>query len=168
MDAQVVWLDPRPYKDSQPGRRLRVDVVKGCPHSDGDVVGVTNSGTDLRAALVPSRIPKAGLICRYNGANSHAASLTLARRTRLTGPMAVTLALAARRLQLSHPDGQVIYCPDGDDEFTIIALRYPGRADVDLWYARTGCASVANGFITSTNSGAMYDAVATADPEPSR
>lgn len=31
----------------------------------------------------------------------------------------------------------------------MLALSYPGRDDVDLWLERTGCASLANGFITA-------------------
>lgn len=31
----------------------------------------------------------------------------------------------------------------------MIALRYPGRPDVDLWYSTGGCAYLANGNIAA-------------------
>ena len=41
----------------------------------------------------------------------------------------------------------MVSCPMDDGGVVVVALRYPGRADVDLWWAATGCESVANGHI---------------------
>jgi len=147
VDAQVIWLSSSPYPDARAGSRLKVTVAKGCPSSNKGMVGVTNSGAGLSAAMVPPGTPTAGLICRYNGPNDQAFALD--RSTKLGRTMAGRIALALQRIQLSHPLGEVVHCPMDDGSVSVIALTYAGRPDVDLWYERTGCTSVANGRISA-------------------
>lgn len=42
-----------------------------------------------------------------------------------------------------------------DESFAVLVFSYPGRADVDIAYFYTGCASVANGHIAATPSDAL-------------
>jgi hypothetical protein len=46
-----------------------------------------------------------------------------------------------------------------DASVTVLAIAYAGRADVDAWYARTGCQSVSNGYITADPSDALNQLV---------
>jgi hypothetical protein len=49
-----------------------------------------------------------------------------------------------------HAPGEFFGCPFDDGAAEVIALSYPGRADIDLWVALTGCAFVSNGFIRAS------------------
>lgn len=51
-----------------------------------------------------------------------------------------------------------------DGAAAIVVFSYPGRADVDLWYARNGCQSLANGHISAAPDDAFYRAVQSAVP----
>jgi len=51
------------------------------------------------------------------------------------------------RLPLSHPDGEVVNCPNDDGSAEVLAPAYPGRPDVDLWIKLNGCRGVSNGHI---------------------
>jgi hypothetical protein len=146
-DGEAIWLDPEPLRDTLPGQRLRLTVRGGCPADDKRMVGVRNSGSDLKAALLPAAAPTAALICRYVGANGD--SFALSRTTHLDQVQAAQLADEARQIRLSHVDDEVRHCPFDDGKATVIALSYPGRPDVDLWDNTNGCTSVTNGFIVA-------------------
>jgi hypothetical protein len=146
-DSLVIWLDPTPSKDQVPGRRIRVTVAGGCPSSDRHVAGVSNTGADLAARLVPATDPTAGLVCRYDGMNGRPFALTAT--SVLDAAAAGQVAQAAGRVRLAHVIATERHCPNGDEAVTVLALSYPGREDVDLWLARNGCQSLANGIITA-------------------
>lgn len=142
-----VHLDPGPVPIRAPGARVHVSVAGGCPQTDQSVAGVVNSGTDLRQRLLPAATPTAGLECRYYGLNGH--PWQLRSRQVLSAAAAASLAESVARMPLSHATGGVVNCPMDDGSAEIIALSYPGRADVDLWVALTGCGGVSNGFIAA-------------------
>jgi hypothetical protein len=144
-DAAVVWLDPVPARDDAKGRRLHVTVSGGCPRT-GSYVGVRNTGTDLRTLLLPAATPTAGLVCGYQ---PRLGPQSAARARHLTAAQARSVAAALRAFPLAHVDGGVSACPNDSETYTVVALRYPHRPDVDLWIHDTGCASVANGFIST-------------------
>jgi hypothetical protein len=146
-DAVVVWLDPRPSPDNAAGQRARVTLAGGCPSSDAHLVGVTNPGAHLAASLLPAGAPTAALLCRYTGANGK--TFALAHQARLGATAAQHLAKAVAKLPLSHVDGGVTSCPFGDGSAAVLAFSFPGRADVDLWVQTNGCATVANGYIST-------------------
>ncbi len=147
-DAVVVWLDPVPVPDNSSGRRLHVGVSPGCPPADTSIVGVRNSGADLRLRLLPAGAPTAGLECRYYGLNGH--PWRLRSKTRLTAAGAARIARSMQRLALSHPVGALYHCPLADGGAEIIALSYHGRPAADLWVELNGCRFVANGFIQAS------------------
>jgi len=146
-DGVVIWLDPSLTLDDTPGPRARVTVAGGCPGSDTRYVGVTNPGaTDLAHRLLPAASPTAGLECTYNGMNGRRWQLN--GTTRLDEAAARRVARSLAGLPLAHADGGVTSCPMEDDSAQIVALSYPGRADVDLWVSLSGCGpSAANGYI---------------------
>jgi hypothetical protein len=151
-DGTAVWLDPRPNGDSVAGPRLRVTVAGGCPGTAEGAVGVTDpSQSDLDTVLLPPGSPTAALVCDYAGF-----SRRLTGHRALDATTAGRLAAAARGLPLSHTLGGPRSCPADADTVAVIALSYPGRADVDLWLRPTGCASVSNGRIR-TEAGALRD-----------
>jgi hypothetical protein len=146
-DGMVVWLDPRPRKDSTPDRRIRITLREGCPASEPAIVGVTNPGhSDLDAKLLPADEPTAALVCEYTGLNGQRA-LGLRRYQRLDANAAQRIARVARSLSLSHTIGGVRSCPRDDGSVAVIALSFAGRPDVGLWLNLTGCAFVRNGHI---------------------
>jgi hypothetical protein len=149
-DGVAEWFDPVPLRDTATGPRIRVTVAAGCPESDADDVGVLNNATDLDSSLLPSTAPSGGLICEYNGLNGR--QFGLLTSTPLGAGPAGQLADSVNRGSLSHLDGVETSCPMEDDSTTVVVMSYPGRADVDLWYARTGCQSVSNGVITGSPS----------------
>ena len=148
-DAVVVWLDPRPVR-SGPGKHpARVTLASGCPREDRGVTGVTNPGSKLTRRLLPPGQPVAGLRCRYDGLNGHLWDLVAT--THLTAQAARETAKSMSAMRLSHPDGEVLFCPSDDDSSSILVLAYPGHVDVDLWIHLTGCGGVSNGYISVGN-----------------
>jgi hypothetical protein len=148
-DGIGIWLDPRPYRDDRSGTRMRLTVNGGCPTSRREDIGVRNPGSDLGRALLPTADPTAGLICQFGGLNS-APPAGLAGKVALSAADAGRLADQARHLQLAHTGRVEMSCPMGDGGVDVVALSYPGRPDVDLWYDATGCQHVSNGHILVT------------------
>ena len=154
LEAQVVWLDPRPWPDNVAGPRAHVSVTGGCPATDAKLVGVSNPGADLRTRLLPGSQPTAALVCSYNGYNGPspesphlALAMKLAHQARLGGAAAGRLAVAIAALPLSHVDGGLTSCPAGLGTAAIMAFAYPTGLDVDIWVSATGCPFFANGYI---------------------
>lgn len=146
-DALVVWLDPKPVRDTADGTRVRVSVDGSCPSSDRGVVGVRNYGQRLTDRLLPDAQPWRGLVCWYDGGNGDVFGLVSTKR--LDARQAASLADALRRLPLSHTDGGMQSCPMDDGAAAIVALAYPGVDDVDVWVTLNGCAFVSNGRIVT-------------------
>ena len=107
---------------------------------------MSNHGADINKAILPSETPRSGLICQYGGLNAKPPS-GLAGKVVLAATAAQRVAAQASRLRLDHTGGVVRHCPMDDGGVVVIALSYPGRPDVDLWYAATGCQYVSNGHI---------------------
>ena len=154
-DGMTEWLDPVPVQDTATGPRMRVTVASGCPATDADDVGVHNDGTDLHTALLPPATPTGGLLCQYGGMNGN--PFGLIKPTTLDATAAQQLAAAVNTSSLSHLDNVTTTCPAGDASLTVFAFAYPGRADVDVWYARTGCQWISNGYITANPSGSLNE-----------
>ena len=152
-DGVTEWLDPVPLRDDAPGPRMRVTVASGCPSTDANDAGVTNDATDLNTKLLPSAATTAGLVCEYAGLNGK--PFGLIKSTTLNGTAAAQLAAAITGSSLSHLDNITTSCPMDDGSVTVLVLTYAGRADVDVWYARTGCQWLANGYIAASPSDAL-------------
>jgi len=122
--------------------KLRVDVAAGCPRTvtARDVVN-----TFPGPPLVPAG-PAAGLVCRYYGL-PHLGQL--GRQTRLGATQAGALAGVVRALDLKAPPVTEM-CPLDIGSFAVIGFSYHGRPDVGLWYITSGCESVDNGVLGST------------------
>jgi hypothetical protein len=162
IDGTDNWLDPVPRRDEADGNRLHVRVGDGCPASDSGYGGVNNSGSGLAAELLPPGPPSAGLICVYDGANGKPFGLVATKP--LDGEEAAALAAAVSKISLSHLDDAVTNCPLADGAAALVAFSYSGRADVDLWYARNGCQSLANGHIVATPDQGFIDDVNSLSP----
>ncbi|HVV75460.1 MAG TPA: hypothetical protein VHC43_05440 [Mycobacteriales bacterium] len=144
-DAEVVWLDPRPIRDTEPGPRIHFTVANGCPDSDKGLPDVSNRRPGLGAALLPDQNPERALLCRYAGGNGPAFHLI---SHRLLDARAATQAmLRVRALPLSHVDGGVQGCPADDGSAGYIAFEYTRGFNVDLKVGIFGCTSVTNGVI---------------------
>jgi hypothetical protein len=148
VDALVTWVDPIPLPDSAAGPRLRVRVAGPCPSGDRGVVGVLPAAR-LDRQLLPDGEPSGGLVCRYAGSDAPGATspLGLSGTARLDRPAAQRLAAAIRAVRLAHVPGEVWHCPADAGSVAIIALAFPGRDDVDLWYTPGGCGGLSNGTI---------------------
>ena len=59
---------------------------------------------------------------------------------------------AVRALSLKKPT-EVFHCPADFGTIAVIGVSYPGRSDVGLWYAASGCQSLDNGRIGSFQGG---------------
>lgn len=160
VDAVVVWTDPRPWPDGQPGRRVHVTVAGGCLATVTGLVGVSNPGADLRARLLPPGPPTAGLACRYYGSVGLSGALPvsqwqkLAHKARLGATGAGRLARTVSAAPISRtvvPAGgfhRTAYnCPMDDGAVALLVFSYPGQPDVDLWDGLSGCTLVGNGYI---------------------
>lgn len=82
--------------------------------------------------------------------SSHAGQL--ADQTRLDPTEAQQLAAAIRSLDLRAPTGS-ISCPADIGTVAVIDLSYAAHADVDLWYAASGCQTLDNGRIGAFEGG---------------
>jgi hypothetical protein len=147
VDAVIVWLDPRPVPSGPGAHPVRVTVAGGCPPTDRGVTGVLNPGAGLTRRLLPPGPPTAGMRCRYDGLNGHPWQLVAADR--LTARQARQAARWIAAMPLSHPDGEVVFCPFDDGSAEVLALAYAGRPDVDLWIRLNGCRGVSNGYIAA-------------------
>jgi hypothetical protein len=147
-DGVAEWFDPVPFQDIAPGPRMRVTVAGGCPATDADDVGVRNTAPDLATMLLPAAAPTSGLMCEYAGLNGK--RFGLIKSTAIDVNAAAQLASGVSSSSLSHLDNVEVNCPMDDASITVLVFAYAGRADVDVWYARTGCQSVSNGYITGS------------------
>jgi hypothetical protein len=147
-DGVAEWFDPVPFEDNASGPRMRVTVAGRCAATDAGAVGVRNTGTDLSATLLPAAAPTGGLLCEYAGLNGK--RFGLIKSTALDANAVARLASGVSSSSLSHLDNAVMHCPMDDASVTVLVFSYAGRADVDVWYARTGCQSVSNGYITGS------------------
>lgn len=147
-DAQVVWLDPRPIRDTATGRRIHFTVAQGCPSNDRGVPDVTNRGPGLDTALLPNQNPTRALLCRYAGLNGH--RFRLIGHQLLGSREASRDAMLVRSLPLSHVDDAVHSCPADDASAGYAAFEYADGFTVDLKVGIFGCASVSNGVILTT------------------
>jgi hypothetical protein len=159
-DGVALALDPVPQSDTAgEGTRLRLTVSAGCPATVAGDVDVTNAGSDLTSALLPSGVPTAALLCAYgpNVGPATAGSAPQIDHWRLAAAGAATLAAAVRGIPLSHLDDAMTSCPMDDGAVTVLAFSYAGRADVDLWWSTTGCQSLENGDISASPYGPFQD-----------
>jgi hypothetical protein len=147
-DGIALWFDPVPLQDTASGPRMRVSVAGGCPATDAGAVGVRNSAPDLATMLLPAASPTGGLICEYAGLNG--IRFGLIKSTKLDADAAAQLASAVSSSPVSHLDNEEVHCPMDDASAAVLVFSYPGRADVDVWYARNGCRSVSNGYIAAS------------------
>ena len=154
-DGMTEWLDPVPVQDTATGPRMRVTVAGGCPATDADDVGVRNDATELHTMLLPPAAPTGGLICQYGEMNG--TPFELIKPTTLNAKAAQQLAAAVNTSALSHLDNVTRSCPGYDAGVTVFAFAYPGQVDVDVWYARAGCQSISNGYITANPSGSLNE-----------
>jgi hypothetical protein len=139
VDAIVIYLDPNPLRDNATGPRARLAVAGGCPPGVTGVVGVSNPGARLTSELLPTGHPARGLLCACEGS-------LLSHRARLGSGAVDRLAAAVAAVPLSHTDGEDLMCGMGTKSY-ILALSYPHRADVDLWFDLMTCTSVSNGYV---------------------
>jgi hypothetical protein len=151
-DAVIIWLDPRPLPDDQPGQRARVLVDGHCPGSVAGYVGAKNPGGPFGDRLLPPGLPTAALMCSYHGyyGNGRPWPLgALARTVHLSALAAVRVAKAVDALPLSHTDGGVSLGCSGPSEYVVLAFSYPQRPDIDLWAELGDCPDIANGYISA-------------------
>jgi hypothetical protein len=94
-------------------------------------------------------------MCQYGGPNGK--PFPLFKPTTLAANAAAQLVAAINESSLSHLDDVETSCPNDDGSVTVFAFAYAGRADVDMWYARTGCQQISNGYITTSPSNALNE-----------
>jgi hypothetical protein len=157
-DGVAEWLDPVPLRDDATGPRMRVTVAGGCPETDANEVGVSNiNGAYLNTELLPTAPPTSGLSCEYGDLNGNQSGLITS--TTLNSTAAAQLASAVTSSSLGHLDNAMTNCPADFGSVTVLVLSYTGRTDVDLWYARTGCQWLSNGYIEASPSDALDELV---------
>ena len=132
---------------------MRVTVAGGCPESDANDVGVSNGVADLGSALLPTGSPTSGLSCEYGDLNGNQSGLITS--TTLNSTAAAQVASAVTSSSLGHLDNVMTNCPADFGLVTVLVLSYAARPDVDLWYARTGCQWLSNGYIETSPSDAL-------------
>jgi hypothetical protein len=144
-DGVDIWVSATPATEARSGPRLRVTAANGCPAQLGSATDVSNPDPQLRGRLVPSGQPTGGILCRYQRTLIASIPLDLAQARRL--------AAAAAAIQLGSSGTEMTSCPAGFFFYIIIALRYPGRPDADLWYYPSGCQYVDNGYVSASEVG---------------
>jgi hypothetical protein len=132
---------------------VHVAVANGCPAELAGAQDVANSYTGDE--LVPPG-PDSALICRYwsrfpetpakKVPGSLYASVVLATSD------AVHLATVIDAISTAAPKG-TFHCPADLGSASVIAFAYAGRADVDLWFSDSGCATLDNGRIAASENG---------------
>jgi hypothetical protein len=143
--------------------QLQVSVAPGCRASVAGYADVVN--TFAGPPLVPAR-PSAGLICQYGQelGSGLPSSADLVLSTSLDRSQAQQLAAVIRRIDLAASSGTVSCPAEFVGAVTLIGVSYPGRADVGLWFATSGCQTLDNGRIGAWEEGnpSFYQAFETA------
>lgn len=160
VDGLVAWLDPMPLRDPNSATRVRFTTQDPCPPQSSTpfLVGVRNSGDDLRARLLPNQPPSAAQVCRYAGGRFDPHPFGPSDGVALDATRARSLASVTQSIRLGHADGPRFGCGGGDNGSALIAFAYPDRDDVDLWLTLSGCPRVGNGFI-SADAGVLAETV---------
>jgi hypothetical protein len=118
-----------------------------CPASPGGAGDVRNAATPERR-LLPDGKPTAGLVCVYRAFPAAGAppgsTVRLARTVHLDAAQSAVLAGSIAKVSLKPAHG-TFECPAAVAGAAIIALLYPPRRSVDLWYAASGCQTLDNG-----------------------
>jgi hypothetical protein len=102
--------------------------------------------------MLPSAQPTAGLLCRYDGINGNANALET--QTGLDAAAVRGLASSVAQVPVgAAASGVICSCPNDVGSAIVVVLSYPGRSDVDLWIADSGCSSIANGDLLLSSCG---------------
>jgi len=147
IDAVLIWLSSDLVRDTTSGPRIRFAVAEGCPPRLGPSVSVRNPRDALKDRLLPEGRPTVGLVCRYVNGPERPPTTAIP----LSSDEAISLAVAIGRVHLTYP-GRFSYFSCGTvasvyATIDLLALRYPGRQDVSLWYTEDGCGSLRNGYL---------------------
>jgi len=131
------WVRPSPNP-------VRVTVSGGCPPALHGRRGVTNPGLGSWFEMAPDH-PAGGLVCEYRSASfgTPGSPDLLGHRT-LRAAEAVQVASSADQASTTRHFGAVTCTAQGAPDY-LIALRFRGRADTDLWYEAAGCGRLTNG-----------------------
>lgn len=167
-DAQVQWLDPTPYPDQTKGPRLHVDASGPCPASVAAYSDVSNSGSGLRAALVPAGFISSVLVCRYGEpAPPPHPDLRLTLSSQLDRRAVHYLVAKTRKIVVAHPTVE----PEGGCEGTalsmvvVVVYGYADGRSVDLWLEPTQCGGgERNGSIDLPEDGTVWAALQLTTP----
>ena len=150
VDGTTLWVSSTPTADSLGAPKLRVTIAGGCPLSLGSYKDISNPPSqDLKSQLVPSTEPTGELRCDYEGPAQGAAP-HLKKQTALGENDARKIAKEMRTLKVGFSGpfvGSCLIIPAPIRVIEIVVLSYPGRPDVDLWFASSCRGYVANGFV---------------------
>lgn len=135
---------PKPLSLKHP---IRVTLASGCPARVAGFDGASNPDSrGLDRLLVPKE-PTRGLICHFSPVLASGSGGDLSTSIRLAGAEAKRVASDLDEISPYQLKG-AINCPASSEQlFDVIALGYAGRSDVDVWFARSGCIYIDNGFI---------------------
>ena len=148
VDAVVGWSPlERPGTPRLPA--IRVAVGTGCPPSLARAQDVDNPAGERGPLLLPALSPTAALICSYDGGLANRA---LSKRRLLDGAQAKALASVIRGMVLM-PDLGAHGCPMDVDATKVLAFSYRDHPDADLWWHASGCQSLDNGYLYTTEGG---------------
>jgi len=132
---------------------VHVAVANGCPAELGGAQDVASSYTGDE--LVPPG-PVSALICRYWSRYPETPATkvpgSLYAKVALATSDAVHLATVIDAISTAAPRG-TFHCPADIRSASIIAFAYVSRADVDLWFSDSGCATLDNGRIAASENG---------------
>lgn len=154
--ASVGAWDPTPLPDSAHGKRLRVLPSSGCPKTNEGAVGVTNPQFHLTTSLIPTAVPSRGLICWYKAPPFRFGTPPRPYSLVASQPLNSSQVRNIASTMVAFPIGRPDYpystnCPAALFENAIIALEYPGGKVADVFWADSGCQTMANGYILQGN-----------------
>lgn len=135
---------------------VSLSVAADCP--SGDVLdkhdGVVNSRPGLGRAMLTDEPPESALACRYAAADTPARTAVLAQTARLDTARADRLAAAIAHLTLTSGLSGPVNCPAAAlHARTYLIFHYAQGPDVGLDYHSTGCQTLNNGHVATSESG---------------
>ncbi len=135
---------------------VSLSVAADCPSGDvlDDHDGVANSRPGLGRAMLTDEPPESALACRYAASDNPAGPAVLAQTARLDTARADRLAAVIAHITLTNGLSGPVNCPAAAFHArTYLIFHYAQGPDVGLDYHSTGCQTLNNGHVATSESG---------------
>jgi hypothetical protein len=144
--SRLLGPAPKPLKRHNP---VHVTMSGACPRSIEGIDGVGNPDATLLDELMVPANPTGVKICRYGPDSSGNRAGKAALKGYVMAGRVDALRLTQDLNNISDPgiSGELLTCPiDLGNAVDLLVFAFDARSDVDVWFDRSGCVTVDNGY----------------------